>query len=259
MAQDPTQPHEWFSVDDPDGTTWMFDLTFLTSYWTCIWGGGCPGIHDEPRPELQHGCCTYGAHFADKADRRRVLEAHRAAHGRLRGSSSPRPRQRVDPIWKNDDGEWVTRLVDGACILYNRPGFPAGMGCALHSAALRRGERFIDWKPEVCWQLPLRLEHHYEADHHLVYTLREWKRRDWGEGGADLHWWCTDDTEAFVGRPAGLPDSARGDRRAGRRMALPATVRPPRTPQARGSPLPPCPHLPATTGRLVTYGPRKPC
>lgn len=198
MTQDPNQPHEWFSVDDPDGTTWMFDLTFLTSPWTCIWGMGCPGIHDEPHPELQHGCCTYGAHFADKADRRRVLKH---AEQLTAGTWQFRTEAQAlgGPIWKNEDDEWVTRLIHGACIFYNRPGFPAGMGCALHAEALRRGERFLDWKPEVCWQLPLRLEHHYEADHHLVYTLREWKRRDWGEGGADLHWWCTDDREAFVG------------------------------------------------------------
>ena len=29
--------------------------------------------------------------------------------------------------------------------------------------------------------------------------MREWKRRDWGEGGADFHWWCTDSHEAFGG------------------------------------------------------------
>ena len=32
--------HEWYSVDDPDGTTWLFDITFLASSWTCIWGRG---------------------------------------------------------------------------------------------------------------------------------------------------------------------------------------------------------------------------
>jgi hypothetical protein len=30
--------------------------------------------------------------------------------------------------------------------------------------------------------------------------LREWKRRDWGEGGFEFHWWCTDDPAAFVGK-----------------------------------------------------------
>ena len=52
----------------------------------------------------------------------------------------------------------VTRLVDGACIFLNRPGFPAGPGCALHMAALRRGVSPMTLKPEVCWQLPLRRE-----------------------------------------------------------------------------------------------------
>jgi hypothetical protein len=33
----------------------------------------------------------------------------------------------------------------------------------------------------------------------MTVTLREWKRRDWGEGGHDFHWWCTDHQDAFVG------------------------------------------------------------
>ena len=45
-------------------------------------------------------------------------------------------------------------LVDGACIFLNRPGFPGGAGCGLHRAALEAGERPLDWKPDVCWQLP---------------------------------------------------------------------------------------------------------
>jgi hypothetical protein len=51
----------------------------------------------------------------------------------------------------------------------------------------------------VCWQLPLRLEHSTGDDGHVTSTLREWKRRDWGAGGAEFHWWCTDSPEAFVG------------------------------------------------------------
>ena len=33
-----------------------------------------------------------------------------------------------------------------------------------------------------------------------VAFVREWKRRDWGGGGEDFHWWCTDDPSAFVGK-----------------------------------------------------------
>jgi hypothetical protein len=57
----------------------------------------------------------------------------------------------------------------------------------------------MDWKPNVCWQLPLRLDHHTDDNGWLTSTLREWKRRDWGAGGAEFHWWCTESHEAFVG------------------------------------------------------------
>ena len=97
----------------------------------------------------------------------------------------------------------VTRLVEhegvDACIFLNRPGFEGGAGCALHIAALEVGERPMDWKPSVCWQVPIRLEHSTDESGHLTSRLREWKRRDWGEGGNDFGWWCTEEPDAFVG------------------------------------------------------------
>ena len=93
----------------------------------------------------------------------------------------------------------MTRLVDDACIFLNRPGFAGGTGCALHIGALAAGERPLDWKPNVCWQVPIRLEHSTDENGHVTSRLREWKRRDWGEGGDDFHWWCTESPEAFVG------------------------------------------------------------
>ena len=60
----------------------------------------------------------------------------------------------------------------------------------------------MDWKPDVCWQVPVRLEEHIEDDGHVVSTLREWKRRDWGSGGDDFAWWCTESADAFVGENA---------------------------------------------------------
>jgi hypothetical protein len=195
----PVDLHEWMSFDDPDGNTWNFDLSFLTSNWSCIWGDGCPGVLDDPAPELVQGCCSYGAHFADKADHKRVdkyAERLDDEHWQLRAESEAVG----GPIHKNDEGDWVSRLHDGACIFLNRPGFAGGPGCALHAAALAADERPLDWKPEVCWQLPLRAEEQLDDNDHLTTTLREWKRRDWGEGGADFHWWCTDATDAFVGK-----------------------------------------------------------
>ena len=190
--------HQWIFFDDSDGISWGFDLTFLMSNYTCIYGRGCPGVFTEMAPEYEHGCCTYGAHFTDQADRERTAQ--------LASQLTPDDWQLIDhaaelggPIYQNDAGEWVTHTVDDACILLNRPDHPGGAGCALHQAADARGERFIDWKPEVCWQLPLRLDEHVDDNEHRTFFLREWKRRDWGEGGVEFAWWCTDDPLAFQG------------------------------------------------------------
>ena len=60
---------EWLSFEDPDEhRTWLFDVTFLTSNWTCIYGAGCPGIEVDPAPERQLGCCTHGAYLSDDDD-----------------------------------------------------------------------------------------------------------------------------------------------------------------------------------------------
>jgi hypothetical protein len=196
----PDDLHEWVSFEDPnEDRTWVFDVTFLTSPWTCIYGRGCEGVLTGPAEDLEQGCCSYGAHFVDEADEASTLAyaerltaaqwQHRSA-GRRKGGLTKR----------NKDGEIKTRLVDGACVFLNRPGFPGGTGCALHKAALDAGERPLDWKPSVCWQLPLRLEEHTSDQGHVTSTLREWKRRDWGEGGFEFHWWCTDSPDAFVDR-----------------------------------------------------------
>jgi hypothetical protein len=193
-----TPVHEWVSFEDPDeDRTWVFDVTFLTSRWTCIYGRGCQGVLTEPAPELVHGCCSYGAHFVDKEDVRRV-EKHAARltdeqwQYRKRGM-----RNGVTRTTKQ--GETVTRLVDGACIFLNRPGFPTGPGCALHQAALAQDRRPLDMKPEVCWQLPLRREDQVADDGHVTSTVAQWDRRHWGAGGQEFAWWCTESPEAFVG------------------------------------------------------------
>jgi hypothetical protein len=194
----PEDLHEWISFEDPDEErTWVFDLTFLTSPWTCIFGNGCQGVPTGPAPELEQGCCSYGAHFVDADDEASTLayaDRLTPAHWQFAAIG----RRKSGPTKTNKDGEIKTRLVDGACIFLNRPGFEGGSGCAFHIAAVEAGERPLDWKPQVCWQLPLRLEDHTESDGHVTSTLREWKRRDWGAGGHEFHWWCTDDALAFT-------------------------------------------------------------
>ncbi len=191
-------PHEWLSFeDDEEERTWVFDVTFLLSPWTCIFGRGCEGVLTGPAPELVQGCCSYGAHFTDDDDVARVSAAAATltsgqwqfrAEGRRRGIS------KTDPA-----GDTVTRMVQGACIFLNRVGFPGGAGCALHLGAVQQGERPLDLKPNVCWQLPLRREDATEDDGHVTSTIRQWDRRHWGAGGHEFHWWCTESPEAFVG------------------------------------------------------------
>ncbi len=100
------------------------------------------------------------------------------------------------PLKKRKKGDWVTRKVDGACIFLNRDGFAGGSGCALHIGAEQAGERPMDWKPDVCWQVPLHLDIHTDEYGHETVLVRAWKRRDWGPGGDDFHWWCIDDEES---------------------------------------------------------------
>ena len=193
----PEDLHEYVSFDDPEeDRTWVFDVTFLLSDWTCIFGRGCQGVLTGPAPELVQGCCSYGAHFIDDED---VATVEAAAARLTKDQWQFRKQGRKGIVEKDPEGSRITRLVDGACVFLNRPGFAAGAGCALHQAALAAGERPMDWKPDVCWQLPLRLQEHTDDHGHVTSTLREWKRRDWGEGGFEFHWWCTDGPEAFVG------------------------------------------------------------
>ncbi|MCB0954608.1 MAG: hypothetical protein R2694_20115 [Ilumatobacteraceae bacterium] len=187
------------------GTIWRFEQAFLQSNWTCTWGRGCQGILDEPAEHLQQGCCSVGTAMAD-AEEAMTLAAyaefltpdgwqfHTLAHaaGHL-----------ADGIFR-DGNHTHTALADDACIFLNRPGFPGGAGCALHLAALEAGESPIDWKPSVCWQLPLRTTTEVGAgpDGEDVVTVNRWARADWDEGGATMAWCCTEphaQPSAYVG------------------------------------------------------------
>jgi hypothetical protein len=195
---------EWVSFADPDddGRTWQIDVTFLLSSWECIFGCGCQGIWTEPTPEKVHGCCTYGAHFSDKADRDHVVKASRGLSAdEWQFAKLGKKNGIFKKSGKLDDGstEWKTRVVKDACIFLNRPGFAAGPGCALHLHALNAGEHFSEFKPEVCWQVPLRRIDDEQDDGTVVSRLTEFGREGWGEGGEDFGWWCTEAPEAFTG------------------------------------------------------------
>ncbi|MBV8950256.1 MAG: hypothetical protein JOZ99_05225 [Actinobacteria bacterium] len=189
---------EWVTFDDPieEGRRWQVDVTFMLSAWNCIFGCGCKGVLTEETPELVLGCCSYGAHFSDKKDRDRTV--------RLAKKLTPEEWQFHDVgrsrgvVAKAGPNGWRTRLADDACIFLNRLGWPTGPGCALHQHAVRVGEHFADWKPEVCWQLPLRRIDRDEDDGTVTSVLTEYARDGWGPGGDDFAWWCTEAPEAFT-------------------------------------------------------------
>lgn len=184
------------STEIVDGvTTWRFDRTFLTSRWTCIWGRGCLGILPERDAAPGHGCCSIGAEL-DGEDEAHLISA-------LAATLEPAGFQYFSTAAEtgvfSDADRHATRVVDGACIFLNRPGFGGGAGCALHLAAVKLGESPVGLKPSVCWQLPIKVDWQLCADGTEVATVRGWTRQDWGTEGVTMAWCCTEGPEAFVG------------------------------------------------------------
>jgi len=176
-------------------TTWRFDTEFLTSNWVCIWGRGCLGILPQPAAELGHGCCSIGADLDGDDEARRIVALAAtldAGHFQHHGDA-------VAGGVFADATRTSTRIVDGACIFLNRPGWSGGAGCALHLAALQYGESPIDWKPSVCWQLPVKVDWEPAGDGTEVATVRGWARGDWGAEGETMAWCCTEGTRAYIG------------------------------------------------------------
>jgi hypothetical protein len=176
-------------------TIWRFDRAFLESNWACIWGRGCLGIEEEPAEHLGLGCCSVGAELGDEDEARMIsalaatLDPNRFEHASEANSGG---------IF-SDDRRSNTRVVDGACIFLNRPRFIGGAGCALHLAAIEAGESPVNWKPSVCWQLPIKVDWQMGEDDVEVATVRRWTRRDWGEEGETMAWCCTEGSRAYVG------------------------------------------------------------
>jgi hypothetical protein len=194
---------EWVTVvaPDDDHLHYTFDVSFLLSDYTCIYGAGCQGVRTDEVDETV-GCCLHGAYLNedDDAEELRRLVAEELDPDTMQFHAEALA---ADVVEEDDEGEWHTRIHEGACVFQNRAGFGAGMGCALHHLADRRDEHHMTYKPTVCWQLPL----HRTIDERTandggtleVHTIAAFERGHWGEGGADFVWYCLDDDAAFVG------------------------------------------------------------
>ena len=181
-------------IEGDDDTVWRFDREFLASNWTCIWGRGCLGILDEPAEDLGQGCCSVGAEMGDEDEAMMV-----SAFGAMVEPDRFQFHAEAEAGGVLNDTRTNTRVVDGACIFLNRPGFEGGAGCALHLAALDAGEPPLEWKPSVCWQLPVRIDWLDLGDGREQATVRRWTRPDWGDEGATMAWCCTEGERAYVG------------------------------------------------------------
>lgn len=182
-------------------TVYRFDLTWLTSSWTCIFGAGCAGI-DASAPDA--GCCVHGAWFSEPADEERVAEAvDRLDAGSW--ANAGHPEHGAGRAWAvaDEDGDRRTATVGGACVFHNPRGFAGGHGCALHGLALAEGVPPLTTKPDVCWQLPLRRTYDTverpDGSELLQVTVTEYTRAGWGGGGADFDWYCSSSPAAHVG------------------------------------------------------------
>ena len=207
----PNFARDWVEFANPanPGELFKCDLTWLTSYWQCIYGNGCCGI-DADKPDA--GCCSDGAYYTSKEDEDRVLKAAKKLtraewqfYDQARAKKSGGKLQ-ISEIGLDKDRK--TRKVKDSCIFLNRvgyeaPGYTGSFGCALHHLAVREQVHFVDTKPDICWQLPLRRswEIREMGDKEItVVVIGEYERLAWGDGGADFDWYCTSNSEAHVGR-----------------------------------------------------------
>jgi hypothetical protein len=193
-------PHkELVSFRDPASPeqVWTFDVTFMTSTYGCTFGQGCATENGIGR------CCVLGVGlWWDEDDRKTCKAVEKRIRARIAELDDDdwqlkaEAEQRGGAV-KRSGGKPMTRVVDGGCILHNRSDFPGGAGCALHRAALRRGERPIDWKPRTCWMVPLMREELDDGS----FLVRAVRHTDWSHDSKSepLDWWCVDDAANYAG------------------------------------------------------------
>ncbi len=206
----PNFARDWVEFRNPDNSEEIFkcDITWLTSYWQCIYGNGCCGI-DADKPDA--GCCSDGAYYTNKMDEERVLRSAKKlskSEWQFYDQARDKSKKNLNISEIGLDKDRKTRKINDSCIFLNRvgyeaPGYTGKFGCALHHLANKEGSHPLDTKPDICWQLPLRRswEVRDEGEKEItVVVIGEYERSAWGEGGADLDWYCTSNSEAHVGK-----------------------------------------------------------
>jgi hypothetical protein len=195
---------DWVEFYDPENPEHIYkcDLTWLTSNWNCIFGNGCKGI-DKEKPN--DGCCSDGAYYSSKEDEARVLKYAKKLTPDMwqfyDEAHDKKGNLKITELGLDRDRK--TRMVEDSCIFLNRKGESENFGCVLHHLAIKEGVHFVDTKPDICWQLPLRrsFENRDNGDKEISVTvIGEYERKSWGEGGHDFDWYCSDNPEAHNGK-----------------------------------------------------------
>jgi hypothetical protein len=206
----PDFPRDWVEFVNPENSEEIFkcDLTWLTSYWQCIYGNGCCGI-DSKKPF--DGCCSDGAYYTGKEDEERILRAAKRltkSEWQFYDHARERSKKNLAISEVGLDNDRKTKNVQGSCIFLNRvgyeaPGYTGKFGCALHHLANKEGIHSSETKPDICWQLPLRRSWEFReqgSKELTVVVIGEYERLAWGDGGEDFDWYCTSNSEAHIGK-----------------------------------------------------------
>ena len=195
---------DWVEFYDPQNPEHIYkcDLTWLTSNWNCIYGGGCQGI-DKNKPN--DGCCSDGAYYSSKEDEARVTKyANKLTPDMWQFYEEGHDRKGNLKITELGlDRDRKTRMVNDSCIFLNRKGESENFGCVLHHLAIKEGVHFSETKPDICWQLPLRRSYETRDTGEKeisVTVIGEYERKSWGEGGHDFDWYCSDNLEAHTAK-----------------------------------------------------------
>ena len=170
--------------------------------------------------ELNQGCCSLGAHFGDgpagEAEAMTVsayaamvppeqFQFHTIANDPTLDDAVHRRERHLRRRERAPTPAWSPTTARPRASSSTGRGSTAAQGCALHIAAVAAGESPTEWKPSVCWQLPLRIDWQEIDDESESATVRRWSRADWGEHGTKMAWCCTERSEGGEAYVGGVP------------------------------------------------------
>ena len=183
----------WIEVRTPK-SAWLIDMDFMLSSYECSWGTSCKGINPSA-PDL--GCCANGAYLDEKdiALLEKRVPQLTPENWQNYGADYLEKVVERNKFGIPKDKQFKTALVDpkdsvSGCVFANREGFGGGKGCALHIGAMQAGEDFIDWKPSICWQMPLLADYSEELDMNIL-RMFNWTTEDYP-------WFCGHDEVSWV-------------------------------------------------------------